>query len=125
MCVVGAAGRRLDAARRNLATSGNTPVVSGPTPLPRGVNFLLSILPGAHHYKDIPRFKPDAMVALLRNLQGIPLDPAVAAQTQGAQPQHWRSTSNTAQQLQSIQEKYGNGPLSAGSMYPPANPWGT
>ena len=105
----GAAGRRLDAARRNLATSGNTPIglPPGPAPLPRGINFLLGIIPSAHTYKET-RFNPEAMVNMLRNATGIPLDPSFAA-SQAAQPLRWNSASNTAQQLQSIQEKYGNG----------------
>lgn len=98
----GAAGRRLDAARRQLAVGGNTPVVQGPTALPRDINFLLSIIPPAHTYMET-RFIPEAMVNMLRNMQAIP-DP-----TQGAvQPQRWGTTPTTAQQLASIQEKYGN-----------------
>ncbi|KAI8939452.1 hypothetical protein NX059_003229 [Plenodomus lindquistii] len=117
----GAAGRRLDAARRNLATSGNTPIgaAAGPAPLPRGINFLLGIIPGAHTYKET-RFKPEAMVNMLRNAAGIPLDPGLGLQ-QPAQPQRWGTTPTTAQQLQSIQEKYG------GSMHVPQPgqlPWG-
>ncbi|KAL6707419.1 mRNA 3'-end-processing protein rna14 [Coniothyrium glycines] len=121
----GAAGRRLDAARRNLATSGNTPIglPAGPAPLPRGINFLLGIIPPAHAYKET-RFKPEAMVAILRNVPGIPVDPSIAAQVQSQQPQRWGTTPTTAQQLQSIQEKYGNGVHSATSALPPANPWG-
>jgi cleavage stimulation factor subunit 3 len=92
----GAAGRRLDAARRNL---GNTPVVSGPTPLAREINFLLSIIPPAHTYKET-RFKPEAMVEMLRHNAQIPTPPAAA-------PVRWGTTPNTAQQLASIQEKYG------------------
>lgn len=102
----GAAGRRLDAARRNLATTGATPVgqAPGPPPLPRGVNFLLGIIPPAHTYKET-RFKADGLVALLRDVAAIPVPPG-----QGPpQPQRWGTTPTTAQQLQSIQEKYGNG----------------
>ncbi|KAF1946405.1 mRNA 3'-end-processing protein rna-14 [Clathrospora elynae] len=99
----GAAGRRLDAARRNLAstTGGATPIAQGPPPLPRGVNFLLGIIPAAHTYRET-RFKADGLVDLLRNVSTIPV-PA------GTQPQRWGTTPTTAQQLQSIQEKYGNG----------------
>ena len=109
----GAAGRRLDAARRNLATSTNTPVggaAPAPAPLPRGINFLLGIIPGAHTYHET-RFKPDAMVAMLRNAAAIPLDAAtLSAVPQHAQPQRWTgATPTTALQLQSIQEKYGVG----------------
>lgn len=96
----GAAGRRLDAARRNLAVSGNTPIAQGPAPLAREINFLLSIIPAAHTYTET-RFKPEAMVNMLRNIQAIP-DP------QGLAPQRWGTTPTTAQQLASIQEKYGN-----------------
>lgn len=96
----GAAGRRLDAARRNLATnSGNTPVVAGPAPLPREINFLLGIIPAAHTYQET-RFKPEAMVEMIRNNPNIPLPPP-------PQPQRYGTTPNTAQQLASIQEKYG------------------
>ena len=118
----GAAGRRLDAARRNLATTGATPVgqAPGPPPLPRGVNFLLGIIPPAHTYKET-RFKADGLVALLRDVAAIPVPPG-----QGLpQPQRWGTTATTAQQLQSIQEKYGNGSQMA--MHSPltgANPWG-
>lgn len=98
----GAAGRRLDAARRNLATnSGNTPIVAGPTPLPREINFLLGIIPAAHTYKET-RFKPEAMVDMIRNNANIPLP-----QPLQHQPQRWGTTPTTAQQLASIQEKYG------------------
>jgi cleavage stimulation factor subunit 3 len=102
----GAAGRRLDAARRNLATTGATPVgqPAGPPPLPRGVNFLLSIIPAAHTYRET-RFKADGLVELLRNVAAIPVPPGQVV----PQPQRWGTTPTTAQQLQSIQEKYGNG----------------
>ena len=97
----GAAGRRLDAARRNLATSSNAPVG-----LPQGVNFLLSIIPPAHTYKET-RFKADGLVNLLRGVTSIPV-PAGQAQMMQQQPQRWGTTPTTAQQLASIQEKYGN-----------------
>jgi cleavage stimulation factor subunit 3 len=108
----GAAGRRLDAARRNLATSGNTPVVQGPAPLAREINFLLSIIPASHHYRET-RFKPEAMVAMLRDNAQIPI-PAMAA-VQPPAPQRWGTTPTTAQQLASIQEKYGHGHQHSGS----------
>ncbi|XP_014561740.1 hypothetical protein COCVIDRAFT_85956 [Bipolaris victoriae FI3] len=119
----GAAGRRLDAARRNLATAGATPIgqAQGPPPLPRGINFLLSIIPPAHTYKET-RFKADGLVSLLRDVAAIPVPPGQAI----PQPQRWGTTPTTAQQLQSIQEKYGNGghiPMHAAM--PGANPWGT
>jgi cleavage stimulation factor subunit 3 len=117
----GAAGRRLDAARRNLATTGATPVgaPAGPPPLPRGVNFLLTIIPAAHTYKET-RFKAEGLVNLLRDVAAIPVPPGVGP----PQPQRWGTTPTTAQQLASIQEKYGNGgvgqsPLGAG----PPMPW--
>jgi cleavage stimulation factor subunit 3 len=106
----GAAGRRLDAARRNLAApSGSTPVVQGPTPLPREINFLLNIIPPAHTYRET-RFRPEAMVDMIRNIARIPVPPAVAAQIAAGAggPQRWGTTPTTAQQLASIQEKYGN-----------------
>ncbi|EAT80567.1 hypothetical protein SNOG_12155 [Parastagonospora nodorum SN15] len=98
----GAAGRRLDAARRNLATSGNTPVVQGPVPLPREINFLLSIIPPAHTYRET-RFNPEAMVAMIRDNARIALPNSVVPA-----PQRWGTTPTTAQQLASIQEKYGH-----------------
>lgn len=102
----GAAGRRLDAARRNLGVSGNTPVAAGPTPLAREINFLLSIIPPAHTYRET-RFNAEAMVNMLRGLTTVPTPPHVGA-AQALQPQRWGTTPNTAQQLASIQEKYGN-----------------
>lgn len=115
----GAAGRRLDAARRNLATAGSTPIgqAQGPPPLPRGINFLLSIIPAAHTY-NATRFKPDVLVNLLRDAAAVPLPPGHTI----PQPQRWGTTPTTAQQLQSIQEKYGNG--SHMPAMPGANPWG-
>lgn len=103
----GAAGRRLDAARRNMAASGSTPIglPQGPAPLPREINFLLGIIPAAHTYRET-RFKPEGLVNMLRNIATIPV-PAFA---QGPPAQRWGTTANTAQQLQSIQEKYGNPP---------------
>ncbi|KAF2707352.1 hypothetical protein K504DRAFT_458783 [Pleomassaria siparia CBS 279.74] len=67
----GAAGRRLDAARRNQVQSSggvnNMPVMSMPQPLPREVNFLLGIIPGAQAYRET-RFSAEKMVALLQNV---------------------------------------------------------
>lgn len=104
----GAAGRRLDAARRNMAASGSTPVglPQGPAPLPREINFLLGIIPPAHTYRET-RFKPEGLVNMLRNLSTIPT-PALPGHAQAQLPQRWGTTATTAQQLQSIQEKYGN-----------------
>lgn len=107
----GAAGRRLDAARRNLAASGSTPVgpPQGPTPIAKEITFLLSIIPPAHTYRET-RFKPEAMVNMLRNITSIPIPALVGpAGHQGPQPQRYGTTPTTAQQLLSIQEKYGNG----------------
>ena len=102
----GAAGRRLDAARRNMAASGSTPVglPQGPTPLPREINFLLGIIPPAHTYRET-RFKPEGMVNMIRNIAAIPI-PTLPGHAQA--PHRWGTTPTTAQQLQSIQEKYGN-----------------
>lgn len=128
----GAAGRRLDAARRNLATaSGNTPVgaTPGPTPLPREINFLLGIIPAAHTYRET-RFNAEAMVAMLRDNTRIPMPVLSGQASQQVQPQRWGTTPTTAQQLQSIQEKYGNpnvGPM-PGYGLPQAgvgNAWGS
>lgn len=104
----GAAGRRLDAARRNMAASGSTPIglPQGPTPLPREINFLLGIIPPAHTYRET-RFKPEGLVNILRNIAAIPI-PALPGHAQAASAQRWGTTATTAQQLQSIQEKYGN-----------------
>jgi cleavage stimulation factor subunit 3 len=96
----GAAGRRLESARRNL---GNTPVISGPTPLAREINFLLSIIPPAHTYKET-RFRPEAMVEMLRLNAQIPVPQVV-----GARYAAGGGGANTAMQLASIQEKYGGG----------------
>ncbi|KAH6637427.1 hypothetical protein C7974DRAFT_141142 [Boeremia exigua] len=98
----GAAGRRLDAARRNMAASGSTPVglPQGPSPLPREINFLLGIIPAAHTYREV-RFNAEGMVNMLRNIAAIPIPTLPASQ-------RWGTTATTAQQLQSIQEKYGN-----------------
>jgi cleavage stimulation factor subunit 3 len=69
----GAAGRRLDAARRNqarasesLSSTLNMPQAAPPPSLPRDILFLLSIIPGAHTYKET-RFNAERMVELLRN----------------------------------------------------------
>lgn len=104
----GAAGRRLDAARRNMAASGSTPVglPQGPAPLPREINFLLGIIPPAHTYRET-RFKPEGMVNMLRNIAAIPI-PTLPAHAQVPPQQRWGTAATTAQQLQSIQEKYGN-----------------
>lgn len=113
----GAAGRRLDAARRNMAATGAAAI-----PLPQGINFLLSIIPGAHTYRET-RFLPDVMVNLLRGVQGIPL-PMSSAGGQAPAGRH-AATPSTAQQLASIQEKYGTPNL--GHMIPPpggVNAWG-
>jgi cleavage stimulation factor subunit 3 len=115
----GAAGRRLDAARRNLAASGATPIgnAQGPTPLPREINFLLGIIPPAHTYRET-RFKPEGVVNMLRGIAGVPLPALPGGQAQAALTQRWGATPTTAQQLQSIQEKYG------GPGGHPGNPWG-
>jgi cleavage stimulation factor subunit 3 len=117
----GAAGRRLDAARRNLAVAGNTPIVQGPTPLPREINFLLTIIPPAHTYTQT-RFNPEAMVEVLRGVQAIPTPPGAQAPA----PQRWGTTPTTAQQLASIQEKYGNQNGGGGHHHTPSagSAWG-
>ncbi|KAF2263505.1 hypothetical protein CC78DRAFT_533930 [Lojkania enalia] len=67
----GAAGRRLDAARRNLARASegvsNIAVPPPPAPLPREINFLLGIIPGAHTYKET-RFNAERMVSLIQSV---------------------------------------------------------
>jgi len=64
----GAAGRRLDAAKRNLAAgAAGTPVSAPVIPLPREVMFLLSIIPPAHTY-TAATFSPSKLVDLLRSV---------------------------------------------------------
>jgi cleavage stimulation factor subunit 3 len=66
----GAAGRRLDAARRNMQGAhggSNMPVTQMPQPLPREINFLLGIIPGAHAYKET-RFSAEKLVAVLQSV---------------------------------------------------------
>jgi cleavage stimulation factor subunit 3 len=82
----GAAGRRLDAARRNMARASegvtNMPAAPGPAPLPREITFLLSIIPGARAYQET-RFIPERLVALLRgtDLSKAVFPSATASQT--------------------------------------------
>jgi cleavage stimulation factor subunit 3 len=67
----GAAGRRLDAARRLQQANGGTPgqghvaPQSLIPPLPREVMMLLSVIPNAKYY-NVERFNPEKMVELLR-----------------------------------------------------------
>ncbi|KAF1987593.1 hypothetical protein K402DRAFT_411886 [Aulographum hederae CBS 113979] len=67
----GAAGRRLDAAKRNLQNAsggyGTPQMAPMPPPLPSHVNFLLSVIPNASKW-DAPRFMPDKMMDLLRSV---------------------------------------------------------
>ncbi|KAF2747568.1 Suf-domain-containing protein [Sporormia fimetaria CBS 119925] len=74
----GAAGRRLDAARRNLARASENmahmPAAPLPPPLPRELTFLLSIIPGAKHY-DLVHFNPQKLVAVFQGLQLPPSMP--------------------------------------------------
>lgn len=102
----GAAGRRLDAARRNNAVGGGNTPIAGPTPLPKGVNFLLGIIPPAHAYQ-FTRFSPEGMVDLLRGLK-LPLPgnaaPAPAPAPAGPPGAH------IGAQLQNIQARYGGAP---------------
>lgn len=101
----GAAGRRLDAARRNLAAAAgaNTPVAAGPAPLPRGINFLFSIIPNAHTYTET-RFSPEKMVALLRTIN-LPVPQNGHAAPQAAAPP--APSAHIGAQLQNIQARYG------------------
>jgi cleavage stimulation factor subunit 3 len=79
----GAAGRRLDAARRNLARASDVPSAPPPPPLPRDVNFLLNIIPHARHY-DVPYiFNPQKLVAVF---QAINLPRTVASQPAASVP---------------------------------------
>ncbi|KAF2470295.1 uncharacterized protein BDR25DRAFT_343074 [Lindgomyces ingoldianus] len=67
----GAAGRRLDAARRNMARTSEgmstLPVAPPPPDLPRDVKHLLHLIPGAHTYKET-RFIPEMLVRLLQTV---------------------------------------------------------
>ncbi|KAF2121981.1 hypothetical protein BDV96DRAFT_593923 [Lophiotrema nucula] len=66
----GAAGRRLAARSGNVnqpSEQPGHPVAAQPTPLPRNVNFLLSIIPAAHTYRET-RLDANKMVALLQNI---------------------------------------------------------
>lgn len=76
----GAAGRRLDAARRNLARASDVPSAPPPPPLPRDINFLLNIIPHARHYDIGHIFNPQKLVAVF---QHISLPASVAGQGQG------------------------------------------
>jgi cleavage stimulation factor subunit 3 len=106
----GAAGRRLDAARRsNMAVGGNTPVAA-PFQWPREINFLLSIIPNASTY-DATRFRPEAMIDLLQDLT-LPLPPQHAAGGFPPFPPPGASQPPAAHintQLQNIQARYGGG----------------
>lgn len=92
----GAAGRRLDAARRNNAIGGGNTPIAGPAPLPKGVNFLLSIIPPAHTY-HATRFQPSAMINLLRSITLPPSGNAPAGPP----------AAHIGAQLQNIQARYG------------------
>ncbi|KAF1977038.1 Suf-domain-containing protein [Bimuria novae-zelandiae CBS 107.79] len=101
----GAAGRRLDAARRNNAVGGGNTPVTGPSPLPKGVNFLLGIIPPAHTYQAT-RFQPEAMVNLLRSITvPLPAGPSSASAMPAAGP----PAAHIGAQLQNIQARYGVG----------------
>jgi len=85
----GAAGRRLNQLNANRGTplpdgnmnNNSSNSVGGmggglghgmpapPPPLPTYVSFLLSVIPNAAAYADSTRFTPEAMVALLRNVE--------------------------------------------------------
>lgn len=69
----GAAGRRLDQQKRTQkmgqghTAQGQTSAYGrAPSPLPRDVMFLLSIIPRAETYYPAPRFNPEEMVRLIR-----------------------------------------------------------
>jgi cleavage stimulation factor subunit 3 len=104
----GAAGRRLDAARRNNQMAGGNTPVAGPTPLPRMVNFMLTIIPPAHTYGDMARFSPEGMVQLLRNTN-IPLPQGMGVNTQQPMSSGPPST-HINSQLQNIHARFGQGP---------------
>jgi cleavage stimulation factor subunit 3 len=102
----GAAGRRLDAVRRNQVTTGATPAAQGPARLALGINFLLSVMPSAQVYcnSGTQIFNPSVLVDIIRANNRIPMP----SEQQPPAPVRWGTTPTTAQQLASIQEKYGN-----------------
>lgn len=61
----GAAGRRLDQQRRAQG-QGVASFSSTPAPISRDITFLLGLIPPAHQY-GAQRFKPDAMVRIIRD----------------------------------------------------------
>lgn len=98
----GAAGRRLDAARRSAAQVAQLSQAridqiigqaqqaapsAGPAPLPREISFLLSIIPPAEAY-NATIFKPDRMVELLRKVDMSRPNKSAAPSTQGPTPSH-------------------------------------
>ncbi|KAF1950227.1 hypothetical protein CC80DRAFT_578528 [Byssothecium circinans] len=112
----GAAGRRLDAARRsNMAVGSNTPVAA-PAGWPREINFLLGIIPSASTY-NATRFNAERMVDLLQTIT-LP----VPSQLQGGAPYTGGLPAAAQQppaahintQLQHIQARYGAGPGAVG-----------
>lgn len=94
----GAAGRRLDAVKRTqlrneLGQGGTAAPANTPTPLPREVVYLLSIIPRAETYRET-LFDPEKMLDLIRNADLSRANTAgrgpslpVAAVQQPAQPQ--------------------------------------
>lgn len=82
----GAAGRRLDAQRRNQQGVGASNLsishVPPPTPLPREINFLLGIIPPSHTYHATV-FSAEKMVQLIR---GVDLNRASLSQNRTPQP---------------------------------------
>ncbi|KAF2760874.1 hypothetical protein EJ05DRAFT_497446 [Pseudovirgaria hyperparasitica] len=96
----GAAGRRLDAQRRNQQRSdGNINMAMtqppGPAPLPKEINFLLSIIPAAHYYKAVV-LDPRKMVELLGN---VDLNRANTQHPSMSAMQHIRPTQSQAPQF--------------------------
>lgn len=98
----GAAGRRLDAARRNAAQSAQQSQARidqiigqsqqpaqppAPVPLPREISFLLSIIPPAESY-NATIFKPDRMVELLRKVDMSRPNRVAAPSTQAPTTPH-------------------------------------
>ncbi|KAI8960335.1 hypothetical protein F5Y11DRAFT_269844 [Daldinia sp. FL1419] len=62
----GAAGRRLDQQRRAQQNQGVSSHTSGPTPIPRDIAFLLTVIPPAEAFRS-HRFSADGLVRLIRN----------------------------------------------------------
>lgn len=83
----GAAGRRLDAARRNMQRSSDGTSQGVPPPLPKDVMYILSIIPPASTWHEATGFNPQKMVQLLANVDLSRANPSYyQASSAAAQP---------------------------------------